>query len=628
MNNLNFDQRKAVESDGVVVIVAGPGTGKTKTLTSRIAHLLEEKKVDPEKILALTFTKKAATEMKTRLRHIKNLPFIGTFHAFATQFLQGSGFRIIDEKEQLSILEMIVLEHKKKTTQKDVKNLLKDISISKNDFSESKNSAIIDTYNKFLQDNNLLDFDDLLLLLFKKINQVKDFRYEYVLVDEFQDTNRLQYEIIKNLVLKDNLFVIGDPLQSIYAFRGADAYVFEKIKQDFPHHAKIALKKNYRSAKNILDTASRLFIGASTLTSIKGKIGVLQLILMADEHSEADWVVQKIYELIGGADLIQASDLRQENVKKHTLFADIAVIYRTHQIGRILEKRFLDSGIPYQMIGGDSPYEQAEIAFIIAILQYVLSKKSQDLKNIFDSSLLRISHEARFILHDVLKDEKTSDISAIIHDLQGLGKLKPKDIKILSTLNKNNDELLEYSKSYKLIDFIHKTIEIFSLDKRIIDKPVKQQNLQQFVNNLLQFADKKDAYQNALDYLTYLQEHEYYDPRAQKVTLLTMHAAKGLEFDTVFICGFEEGLIPLVKTKNTVDLDEEKRLLYVAMTRAKQNLYLTYTNNRFHKKTNISSFYRLLKNKDMEEVEDAAIEKQKKRKEKWLIKKSQIALFD
>ena len=627
MNNLNFDQRKAVKSDGVVVIVAGPGTGKTKTLTSRIGFLLEEKKVDPEKILALTFTKKAAAEMKTRLRHIKNLPFIGTFHAFATQFLQDPGFRIIDEKEKRSILEMIVLKHKKKTTQKDIKNLLKDISISKNDFSKSKNSQIIDTYNKFLQDNNLLDFDDLLLLLHKKINQVKDFRYEYVLIDEFQDTNNLQYEIVKNLVLKENLFVIGDPQQSIYAFRGADAYVFDKIEQDFPYYAKIIFKKNYRSTKNILNTASRLFIDAPRLISTKSEKGALQLIRTADERSEADWVVQKIYELIGGADLIQASDLRQENVKKPPLFADIAVIYRTHQIGRILEKRFLDSGIPYQMIGGDSPYEQVEIAFIIAILQYVLSKKPQDLKNIFDSSLLKISHEARFILHDVLKDKKTNEISVIVHDLQGLGKLKPKDIKILSTLNKDIDELLEYSKSYKLIDFIHKTIEIFFLNKRIADNPSKQQNLQQFVNNLLQFADRKDTYQNAVDDLTYLQEHDYYDPRAQKVTLLTMHAAKGLEFGTVFICGFEEGLIPLIKTENTVNLDEEKRLLYVAMTRAKQNLYLTYTNNRFHKKTNISSFYRLLKNKDMEEVEDTAIEKQKKRKEKWLIKKSQMQLF-
>src|SRR3989344_1547176 len=196
LQKLNNQQSIAVNKDGTVVIIAGPGTGKTKTLTSRIAHLLEVKKVDPQKILALTFTKKAAAEMKTRLAHIKNLPFMGTFHAFATQFLQDPRFRIIDGKEQRSIIELIVLKYKKKVIKKNIKELLQDISASKNN-SSKKSNTITASYNKFLQDNNLYDFDDLLLLLYKKIDQQKKLRYEYVLIDEFQDTNNLQYEIVK-----------------------------------------------------------------------------------------------------------------------------------------------------------------------------------------------------------------------------------------------------------------------------------------------------------------------------------------------------------------------------------------------------------------------------------------------
>ncbi len=629
IQKLNNQQEFAIQKDGVVVIVAGPGTGKTKTLTAKIAYLLEEKKVDPKKILALTFTKKAASEMKVRLAHIKKLPFIGTFHAFATSILSpDSNLRIIDEKERQSIMKMIISKDKKKITQKDIKNLLQDISNAKNDISQFKNNTIINTYNKFLKDNNLLDFDDLLLLLLKNIKENKNIKYEYVLIDEFQDTNNLQYQIVKSLLLKNNLFVIGDPLQSIYGFRGADSLVFDKIAQDFPDHTRVILKNNYRSTKIILDSSSKLFSDSPKLIAVKKEKGDLQLLHTEDEYSEADWIVNKIYELIGGADLLQASGLGQKNEKKHTLFADISVIYRTHQIGRILEKRFLDSGIPYQMIGGDSPYEQGEIAFVISILKFIVRKNPQDLKEIIDSSVLKISHEARFILHEAIKDEKTIMISETINNLKGLGKLNSKDFKILTALNNDIDELSEYSKNQKLIDFIHKIIQTFSLKESIIDKPAKQKNLQQFINNLTQFSDNKNAFQKAVDHLTYLQENEYYDPRAEKVTLLTMHAAKGLEFDTVFICGFEEGLIPFIRVKDAIDLEEEKRLLYVAMTRAKKILYLTYTNNRFHKKANISGFYRLLKNKDIDEVEDNAIERQKKRKEKWLDKKSQIALFD
>ncbi|OGK34945.1 hypothetical protein A3F59_03790 [Candidatus Roizmanbacteria bacterium RIFCSPHIGHO2_12_FULL_38_13] len=590
MNNLNPKQQKAVKSDGVVVIIAGPGTGKTRALTARVEYLLTEKKAGPKEILALTFTKKAAAQMKERLAHLKSLPFIGTFHAFASQSIPNNNFRIIDQKEQLSILEMLMIKNKKSLTQKNLKQLLQEISLSKTNRDLHNKNEVFILYNKFLQDSNLLDFDDLLLLLYKTINTNDDFRFEHVLVDEFQDTNNLQYEIIKKLA-SSHLFIIGDPLQSIYTFRGADSTVFEKIKEDFTGYSKIIFETNYRSTQSIIDTSTKLFAGQTPLESAHKSSGLIQLVHTADEYTEADWIVNKINESIGGTDLLQASDF-SKNKNQNLRLSDFAVIYRTHHVGRVLGQRFSQSALPYQVIGGDSPYDQKEISFIIGVLRYIYDKNKEILDSVSRS-----------------------------------GGSDKKVIKIVSTYYDALKKLSEKQENDPLSTLIHKIMEIFNLNKKIAQSQSKQRNLQQFINNLSQFEKKKNPLKKVIDYLDYLKEHEYYDPKADKVALMTMHAAKGLEFNTVFICGFEEGLIPLLKKQNQTDLNEEKRLLYVAITRAKQDLYLFYTDSRQHKKVTISRFYELLKNKQLKKIEDAAIEKQKKRKEKWLNKKSQMELF-
>lgn len=477
-SDLNPQQRKIIEESGSVVIVnAGPGTGKTKTLISKIAYLLENKKVNSQNILALTFTKRAAGEMKDRLQNLSeniSLEFleVKTFHSWAYGFLQSLGeeITIISREDCDKLIRKIIKESKLKIPAKDLSLI---ISKSKNHISFGINTEmkkLIDIYNKNLLENDLLDYDDLLLKIYKILIESESQRkklqnkYQYILIDEFQDTNNLQYQIIK--LISDslkNLFVIGDPLQSIYGFRGADKEVFDQLKLDFPKSVEYFLEINYRSANNIVEVSNLVFPSSANIKSHKKENGKVSLIKTLNEYSEADLIINLINEKIGGSNLINAKD--NDN---HTNFADFAVIYRTHGLSRVLEDRFKTSGFPFQIIKEDQSVE------------------------------------------------------------------------------------------------------------------------------------------------------------GDHIKLLSMHAAKGLEFKFVFICGFEEGLIP---HQNAEDLEEEKRLLYVALTRAKEEAYLISAKKRNKKETQISQFRKLLESGFLEAIEDEATGKILKKIEKNKLKKSQMNLF-
>lgn len=477
--DLSAKQRKIVKnSDGVIIVNAGPGTGKTKTLTSRVAYLINHQQIDPQNILTLTFTQRAALEMKERLSLMlgNNLPTITTFHGLAFQILTNldQEIKIIPQEEQDILLKKIIKESKSKISHR---KLSLAITRSKNNSGINELGQdikkMLTVYNEQLAACKLLDFDDLLLRVHELLKSDNNLReemqklYQYVLIDEFQDTNDLQYQIIK-LILKEspNFFVIGDPCQSIYHFRGGSPKIFDRLKEDFPKVSEEALQINYRSCQNIVYISNLLFPQVVNLRPVSKLSGKVQIVQTLNEYSEADWIVNFINQKIGGVDLLSASDQGQ------TTFDDFAIIYRTHHLVKVLEKRFEESGMPYQII--------------------------------------------------------------------------------------KEEELVQ----------------------------------------------------------------------GDHIKLLSMHAAKGLEFKYVLICGFEEGLIPYIRDEsNLEDLEEEKRLLYVAMTRAKSELYLLSAKKRQGNASRISRFEKLLQHSGLSQIEDEANIKILKKRQSLKLKKSQMNLF-
>jgi len=470
---LNDQQLQAVlHNQGSLSIIAGPGTGKTKTLVSKIEYLLHEQHVNPKDIIALTFTNRAAQEMRNRVKQSlgeqQALPFIGTFHSLAHRLLSKNTqeIEIISEEDQRAIVKDLRKKHKRPESTRE---LVLAISQNKSRLvnAESNILPLLNGYNKVLQQLGRLDFDDLLLNAVQEVSQ----KYAYILVDEFQDTNEVQYALLKQLAAANaHICVIGDPLQSIYAFRGATPHSFEVFKKDFTSE-EIVLTYNYRSGLDIIKTSHALFPSTLRLEAVQPYVGTVQLIKTRNEYSEAEYIVREMGRLMGGMDLNQAAEQRFAT-DEQARFADFAVIYRTHEIGRILEQQFAESGIPYQRVGSDETSQQK------------------------------------------------------------------------------------------------------------------------------------------------------YDPVANKVTFLTMHAAKGLEFKYVFIGGFEDGLIPY--TLKNVDINEEKRLLYVAMTRAKQGLYLLETTWRDKQKTVPSWFSRDVA---LPYTEDHALLKYRQKQEKLRVQRQQLKLF-
>ncbi len=596
LSDLNGEQRRAVESASPVIIInAGPGTGKTKTLISRISYLILEKHVDPSSILAITFTKKAAAEMKERLHQVisgKKMPYISTFHSFAFDILsQEKVIHLVDNRKRKEIIENLLKSNvfagiNKKDADRTI-SLYKSSSRKRSDsptkFDTVREKFVLD-YNKSLKSQNLFDYDDILLEFYEllqipeKLQSLQN-RFTYILVDEFQDTNEVQYEIIKKL-FNQSLFIIGDPNQSIYSFRGAGKKMFDQVNADFPEACIITLPTNYRSSKHIVHVSSLLFQQKFNLSAYRLLNGSVHLISVLDEYAEADFIIRTIGKLVGGTDLLHA-----ETIADHTntvCFSDFAVIYRNHRISNIIQEKLFNSGMPYQVIGDNNPYEQREIKFIIDCLQFIYHRTDQTILKMADYPFIKGQEQIKGFLEQL--DSKA-----------------------------------------KLSILIHKLVQQFGLLERIKDNREEERNLMQFQNTMSRFDTNTDGIIKAIEYVNYLNEHEYYEPYSDKVTLLTMHASKGLEFKVVFICGFEDGIIPSKRFDS--DQEEEKRLLYVAMTRAKDSLYLTSTQKRDRKPAIVSSFKKLITCEELIEMDDDATAQVKKRVEKIKIKKSQMKMF-
>jgi DNA helicase-2/ATP-dependent DNA helicase PcrA len=562
-DSLNEAQRAAAQAgDGPVMIVAGPGTGKTKTLTSRIAHLLESGR-SADQILALTFTKKSAEEMKTRVAALglKAQPTITTFHALCHQIIGGEA-PFVSDAVRLQIIKSLPRPKTLKDISARELGLL--VSRTKNTptAAEPDLAKVVRAYNQALQNQGLRDFDDLLVQAHQLLQAgTAATRYDYILVDEFQDTNLLQYEILKLLLGSRNIFVIGDPNQSIYGFRGASGTIFEQFAKDFSGCKQVHLTINYRSAPQIVRLANALFETAPDLQASSQGFGTVRAVETLNEYGEAEWVLGHIQRAIGGGDFLKA--VSDDHRADHRRLSDFAVLYRSRSAALTFQKLLAESGLPYQVVGDGSPYDQPQIQAIIKLMRAALSHEPIELEGYG-------SAERRY-LAELLATAETAAPSALA-------------AQIVQTLG------------------IEQSLE-----------------LQQFAAALVRFKDVKSA----LQYFDDIAENGFYDPLADAVTLLTIHAGKGLEFPQVFLIGAEEGILP----SHRGEIDEEKRLFYVAATRAQDRLEIVHSRNRKSQKAEVSRFVSQLPADVLERHIDPGIDAQLRRIAKRAAKNSQTSLF-
>ena len=602
---LNERQKEAVEYlEGPLLILAGAGSGKTKTLTHRIANLITHS-VKPSEILAVTFTNKAAKEMRDRLFKLlypekseapkSFMPYMGTFHSIAVKILRieadalslDKNFVIYDTDDQISLIRRIMkslkLSDNKQLKPKSIQAI---ISSEKNQghgpeeyeanayYPNQKNIAkIFYEYEKEKQKAGALDFDDLLLYeldLLKnhpEIRQKWQNRFQHILIDEYQDTNMVQYRIIKLLVNeKRNICVVGDDWQSIYSWRGADFTNILNFEKDFPGAKVIKLEQNYRSTGNILKAAQKVINEnkqrtEKVLFTEADNGDPVEIEALRDENAEANYVALSILKL-------------QQNYPN---FSNFAVLYRTNAQSYAFEKVFIETHIPYKIIGGVRFYDRKEVKDILAILRLIINQRDK-------VSLTRV-------VNNVLSGIGEASLTKILIAMDALPSSQPlfdPDLpEILKSTKAKNGllRLINFLKKSNATDnpgeIINHVIEYFDFRALTNDGTPSAEDRMQ---NLEVLKSNATEYENLDEFLADATLMSSADESSSKnaVTLMTIHAAKGLEFPVVFIVGMEEGLFPGSRAyDNEADLEEERRLAYVGMTRAMEKLFLTYAGSRF-----------------------------------------------
>ena len=595
LRNLNPAQTEAVlHKDGPCLVIAGAGSGKTKVLTTRIAHLIEEG-VSPYQILAITFTNKAAKEMRDRLNVLvpDNNAFVGTFHSFGLRIIRENylalgldrNFTIIDSDDVLSIIKKILKE--KGYDQKEcapsyirnrisfIKNeMLSDAEIDKYLTSDAEKIAkeVYLEYKKRLKQNNSVDFDDLLSLpveLFLKdaetLNRYQE-KFRYILIDEYQDTNEVQYKLTKILAKKyQNIFVVGDPDQSIYMFRGANYRNILNFEKDYQNTKVIPLEENYRSTKMILDAANSVIKNnkerkEKNLRSNNG-IGVkLKYLRSYDEKHEINLVLEEIKHLLGSG-----------YQKK-----DIAIFYRTNAQARVIEEQFLKANIPYKVVGSYYFYSRKEIKDLICYLRLISNPHDEiSLRRVINVPKRKIGAST---ISNI--EAKAKELNVSMFDAIDSGKEFEFKKLIL--------ELQKLSESLSLTELIDVVLDKSKMREELENDPSLESELR--LDNLMEFKSITATFEeqtgsvNLEDFLEEISliaditEHKDFE---DVVTLMTIHSAKGLEFDAVFLVGMEEGLFPHSNALMERDgIEEERRLCYVGITRARKLLYLTNAKRR------------------------------------------------
>ena len=622
LEGLNPPQQEAVQTaEGPLLILAGPGSGKTRVIAHRIAYLVAERGVDPYRILAVTFTNKAAREMRDRVYGLigerTRALTLGTFHAVCARMLRidgeragvSRGFVIYDDADQMTVMRRVLADMGIDPKRYQPRAVLATISKAKSELATPETyaqmvasyfeeivSRAYERYEAALAANNALDFDDLLLktaLLFRHNEDVLrkyQERYLHVLIDEFQDTNIAQYVLARQLAgLHRNICVVGDPDQSIYSWRSADLRNILNFERDYPDARVVYLEQNYRSTQNILDSAHSVISvnqqrKEKKLWTEKGPGTPIVAYEAYDEEDEAEFVADEVQGLV------RPGDYR---------YGDIAVMYRTNAQSRSLEEVFVRENLRYRLVGGTRFYERREVKDVIAYLRLI--------HNPFDSlSLLRVINvPARGIgqrtleelqrwsgemgvpayaaLQLVAEQEKTEE---------GAGRRHPfasRTVKALLAFLELLNDLIAEAPSLTVSDLMTRVLDSTDYRQYLLSEFEDGEDRWDNVQELLTVAAQYDELAPEASLPTFLEEAalmtdtDEYDEKVDAVTLITLHAAKGLEFPVVFIVGLEEGLLPHIRSfDEPAQMEEERRLAYVGITRAKERLYLVRAFRRHH----------------------------------------------
>lgn len=656
---LNPAQKEAVETlAGPVLILAGAGSGKTKTLTHRIANLIAHG-IPGDRMLAVTFTNKAAKEMRDRLwrllqqarsdarltpsfkddvfadnaamlatdgtlgRDIDSdgftnpprnfMPYMGTFHGICVRILrieyQAAGldrnFVIYDTDDQISLIKQAMKDLKIDDKTLRPKSVQSTISHCKNtgqtpeEYEEEayypnqvKTAKIFARYEKLKRESFALDFDDLLLEVTKLFENNKIIRekwqnrFEHILIDEYQDTNHIQYRLVKALVNQDrNICVVGDDWQSIYSWRGADFTNILNFERDFPGAKTIKLEQNYRSTGNILTASQKIINQNKTRTdkelfTTSGEGEPIEIQSLMDETAEASFVAMKIINLLANSKAVMQNG---ELVKDFTSYSDFAVLYRTNAQSYAIEKAFISHQIPYKIIGGVRFYDRKEVKDVLAILKLIVNFHDRiSLDRICRNVLSGIGPASLEKVHTFLNQSENYDATARGRQnaLLDAGLLDALSGKAKNNFARLQNFLRDLDMALKPAEIIEKVIHYFGLAELVQDGTPsgdeRAENLNTMIGNAAEFESLDDFLAEAT-----LMSSADEQTSTNFVTLMTIHAAKGLEFPAVFLVGLEEGLFPSSRSDDEDSIEEERRLAYVGMTRARKLLILTYAGSRF-----------------------------------------------
>ena len=650
LGNMNPQQREAIlAAEGPLLVMAGAGSGKTRVLTHRIAYLMQEKMVAPWNILAITFTNKAAREMRERVFSLIGDRaadvWISTFHAMCVRILRrdsqligyDKSFGILDDADQLSVIKEVMKELNLDPKRNSPKSFLAQISNAKNqlktgsdlkkDHAHPDLVRVYEKYQEKLFKNNRMDFDDLLMLtvhLFDRHPEVLSFyqhKFQYIHIDEYQDTNHAQYRLVQLMAANyRNICVVGDSDQSIYSWRGADIQNILSFEKDYPEANVILLEQNYRSKQTILNAANDVIANnggrrEKKLWSDRGDGTRIQYYRATDGDFEARYIAERI------------TDLRPDAAD----YGDFAVLYRTNSQSRGIEQALLRANIPYRLVGGLSYFKRKEIKDLMAYLRLIANPGD-------DISFARVINEPKRgigaatleKLHLLSLTSQTSLMEAVSHAPSVLTKAPAGKLAAFKNLISG---LRQEAGQYSVTDFIDVVLETTGYlemleNEDTIEAHSRIDNLMEFKNMAKQFEDrdlpeklKEEGFEEDPATLTTLSRlvillndlmlqtdtETPEESKEPKVTLMTIHAAKGLEYPTVFVTGFEDGIFPLHSAieQGREELEEERRLAYVAITRAKDSLYLTNAQRRYQHGQGVSN----MESRFLREIADEYLER-------------------
>lgn len=610
LTGLNPEQQRAVTTtEGPLLIQAGAGSGKTKTLTHRIAYIIGTNKATPFNILAVTFTNKAAREMRERLANLLGqsaddrafLPYMGTFHSICVRLLRRDGsyvgvppnFVIFDELDRLAAIKQVCKTLSIDEKAYPARQISGRISGAKNDLTSPEDyqqqasapleqvvADVFPRYQRILHEAGALDFDDLIA---KTVAMLKDNpevrarwqqQFRYVMIDEYQDTNAAQYQLVQLLVGDDkNIAVVGDDWQSIYSWRGADFRNILKFEKDYPKCTVIKLEQNYRSTKHILDAAHAIITknaqrSDKELWTEAGAGLPVQMVPVGNEHSEGEAIVRRVKQRLDAG-------LRN--------FNDFAVLYRTNAQSRSLEEACLHYGIPYRIIGGQRFYDRKEIKDIMAYIRLLFQPEDRvSFERIINVPTRGIGAKSIQTFFQWQANQNVS-LNQTLDNVQACPDLTPKARAAISQFGVMMQEVREMIDEVAVVALIESLIRKIDymnfLDDRTPQGEARQENVRELLSVAKEYQDV--GLEGFLEEVSLVSDVESGDKSDQAITLMTLHAAKGLEFPVVFMTGMEETIFPHTRALyDQSEMEEERRLCYVGMTRAREELYMLYSSSR------------------------------------------------